>query len=830
MTPERWAQVRQIFDNALDRPRAERDAYLASACDGDDGLRKEVETLLASYDDSTRFLAEPVARLDQTLLSKSVLAENCSALFSDTVLYRDGGGADYEPGYRLGQFQLERRIGKGGMGAVYEATRCDDEYQQRVAIKLVRRGMDSHEILRRFRLERQMLASLNHPNIARLIDGGSTPEGLPYLVMEYVEGTPIDRYCEQNRISITDRLKLFRELCSAVHYSHQNLIVHRDIKPGNILVTAERRVKLLDFGIAKVLSTESSGDAAQTKLELRPMTLEYASPEQVRGDPITTATDIYSLGVLLYRLLTGKSPYQVEFRTFANVQHAILDEEPRRPSTVVLSDDRMAIPQSTVKIEAAQPAGVKQETRAMSRQRLRRKLAGDLDSIVLKALRKEPERRYASADQFAEDIRRYLDGMPVLARGDSFSYRLGKFVTRHALATFLVGLLTILLTGGAVWSFFSARRATARAELAERRFAAAREAILEAANPSSTAFLDRLAAEPALDAATRRDLAATYLRLAAGQPPAQVRQSIERALALAGSLVRDNPSDAAAQLHLVRTRLGAADLLAARRDWNAALPHLTAAAATLEPLAAADAALTAQTGLALGRARIETGGFAAARETLAALRKHPALPREALSAATLALGEATFLLGLRAEGLALLREAHAALAGEGNLLAHRSAAATFGAALEEAEQPGDAVAVYQKLLWREEAERSPPRDVARASRHLARALKAAGKPGDARVYLGKAAALARESADGEEWARILLDLGDAAQARAVAERSAALSPGDPGPLDVLARACAAQGNRARAVETAEMALRHSPPLALRRPLEAALARWRAGQL
>ena len=825
MTPERWAHVRQLFDTALERPRGERETYLTAACAGDDALRKEVETLLASYDDSTKFLAEPVANLNQTLLSKSML-ENAPALFSDTMLYREEDAADYEPGYRLGQFRLERRIGKGGMGAVYEATRCDEEYEQRVAVKLVRRGMDSHEILRRFRLERQMLAGFNHPNIARLIDGGSTPEGLPYLVMEYVEGTPIDKYCEQRRVSITGRLELFRQLCSAVHYSHQNLIVHRDIKPGNILVTAEGKVKLLDFGIAKVLRTDTSGDAAQTRIELRPMTLEYASPEQVRGEPITTATDVYSLGVLLYRLLAGKSPYEVEFRTFANVQHAILEDEPRKPSAVVLSDEKMAIPQSTVKIEAAQPVVRKEETRAMSRQRLQRKLAGDLDTIVLKALRKEPERRYASVDQFSEDLRRYLEGLPVQARRDTLGYRAGKFVTRHALASLLTVLVTIVLTGGAVWSMLAARRASARAEIAERRFAEARQVILAGAPEGP--YLDRLAAEPALDAATKRDLSAGYLRLAAGQPGPQARESIGRAVAAAESLLADNPSDAEAQLQLARTRLGAGEMLAARRDWVAALPHFSGAAAVLAPFGSAQAVLQAQAALALGRAQLETGALAAARETFAALRGRPALPAETAAAAALGLGQALLFEGQPQEALPLLRAGHDTMA-NATVVAQREAAEILGGALEEARQPGDAAQVYQKLLWREEAARSAPRDVARAARLLARAVQAAGKPADARVYLAKAATLLRGSPDFEETSRVQLEQGDFAQARQTAERAVAVSPGDPGPLEALSQAWAAAGNRAKAIECAELAMRQSPALAVRRTLEANLARWRAAK-
>ena len=325
MTPERWAHVRRVFDGALERPAKDRAAYLRLVCARDDELRREVETLLASHDQSEDFLATPAAHLNQILASDS------------QIVTHDDERDDFPKGYRVGPYQFERRIGRGGMGAVWLATRHDREYQKQVAIKMVKRGMDSQEILRRFRIERQVLANLDHPNIARLIDGGSTPDGLPYLVMEYVEGTPIDQYCERNKRSITDRLQLFRAVCSAVQFAHQNLVVHRDIKTSNILVTADGTAKLLDFGIAKLLNPPSSTlDLAQTRPGMRPMTVDYASPEQIRGEPITTTTDVYSLGVLLYRLLTGKMPYGAEVRTQAALQHAICEMEPLRPSAVML--------------------------------------------------------------------------------------------------------------------------------------------------------------------------------------------------------------------------------------------------------------------------------------------------------------------------------------------------------------------------------------------------------------------------------------------------------------------------------------------------------------
>ena len=460
MTPERWTRVREIFDAALERPARVRDPYLRVVCAGDDEIRREVESLLASHESSADFLETPAAHLARALVS--------------TGTHGDEG--EYPPGYRLGPYQFERRIGRGGMGSVWLATRFDPEFKRSVAIKMVRRGMDSHEILRRFRMERQMLAVLDHPNIALLIDGGSTPEGLPYLVMEYVEGTPIDRYCEDRKVSITERLKLFRAVCSAVQYAHQNLVVHRDIKVGNILVTADGIPKLLDFGIAKLLRSDTSTlDLTQTRPEMRPMTLDYASPEQLRGDPITTATDIYSLGVLLYRMLTGKMPYGLEARSQAALRHAIAAQEPLPPSAVVLADNQIAIPEATQKIDLAV------ESRDKARKRLRRKLQGDLDMIVLKALRKEPHARYLSAEQFSEDIRRYLEGRPVIARMDTPGYRWGKFLRRNAIAVAAAVVIAAGLIGMTAFSRRETHQANAARVETERRASQVRRELMHTA-------------------------------------------------------------------------------------------------------------------------------------------------------------------------------------------------------------------------------------------------------------------------------------------------------------------------------------------------------------
>jgi len=432
LTPERWAQIRQIFEGAIERAPKDRAAYLRVMCARDDAMRREVETLLESHDDASGFLAKPAADLGFTLH------------------YSGEESGEYPAGFRAGPYQLEKRIGRGGMGSVWLAVSSAGGVK--VAIKLVKRGMDTSEILRRFRMERQVLASLNHPNIARLIDGGSTPEGMPYLAMEYVEGKPIDQFCESQASAITERLKLFLDVCAAVQYAHQNLVVHRDIKTGNILVTQSGVVKLLDFGIAKLLRTDlSTLDMAQTRPELRPMTLDYASPEQVRGEAITTSTDVYSLGVLLYKLLTGKMPYGLTTRSPDAIRQAILETEPRRPSAVILTDETHAIPQATQKIEVAMA-----ETRSIARKRLKKKLSGDLDTIILKALRKEPQKRYLSVEQFAGDIRRYLEGRPVSARIDTPGYRFTKFVRRNLVGVAATMALVAVLSGSTV--FFAYRR------------------------------------------------------------------------------------------------------------------------------------------------------------------------------------------------------------------------------------------------------------------------------------------------------------------------------------------------------------------------------------
>jgi non-specific serine/threonine protein kinase/serine/threonine-protein kinase len=578
----RWRKIREVLETAMELSANERERFLDDACFGDATLRAQVEGLLR-HDVSTHGPVPSAARWIDDLAGRVAIEPE-----------------DREAGRRIGAYVILREIGSGGMGKVYLAERDDQQYRKRVAIKLIKRGMDTDDILRRFKNERQILADLDHPNIARLLDGGATEDGLPYVVLEYVDGVRIDRWCDERRATIRERIELFLAVCSAVQYAHQNLVVHRDLKPSNMLVTAEGVPKLLDFGIAKVLGPIEAGRTApHTLTSERRLTPAYGSPEQLRGESITTASDVFSLGVVLCELLTGETPFESRNRTAESAS----SERPERPSTILATSNRR------VEIGAARRAD------ALA---LRRTLAGDLDTIVLKAMHGEPTRRYASVDQLAEDLRRHLDGLPVLARPDSFAYRGAKFVKRNKLLVAAASTIFLALAIGFTTStvlYFEAVNARAALEeksllaesrlheaelaqaaekeqrqLAERRFADVRKLAttfifnvhsaieeLHGSLPArqlimktATEYLERLATEKRDDPELQLELAQAWLRIATiqsshgtanfGQTDAALR-SIQRAFAVAQDLVRTDPTSSSKCMVLVDAHLRLAEAL-----------------------------------------------------------------------------------------------------------------------------------------------------------------------------------------------------------------------------------------------------------------------------
>jgi len=502
-TSDRWRRIDDLFGRALDLDPEEWPSFLDRHCAGDEGLRRAVNGLLAAESRSSHFLSGSA--------ETSVPEVFVQALQRGVV---DGDVPADRSGERVGAWRLVRRLGRGGMAGVYLAERAEGNFEQTVAIKFIRRGLDTEDFIRRFVAERQILSSLHHPNISSLVGGGTTEDGLPYLVLEYVDGVPITEYCDEHRCPIAERLRLFVDAARAVQYAHTKLVVHRDIKPSNIMVTPDGRVKLLDFGIAKLLDPKVDPSSLPlTRTGFRPLTPEYASPEQVRGEPITTASDVYQLGLLLYRLLTGERPYDTTGSGRA-LEEAITETRPTPPSAAAerLTGERAAR-------KGATPA------------RLGRRLRGDLDVIVLKALRKDPARRYGSAVEMAEDVRRHLQGRPILARRESRTYRVGKFLQRNAWFAPVAAILA-LLTGvyiatlirhghqledernvardvqQAFVSFFTSPDSTDRLGLGEgRRDLTVREAIIEGADRVRDDLADRPAARAELFGAMAKVLA-----------------------------------------------------------------------------------------------------------------------------------------------------------------------------------------------------------------------------------------------------------------------------------------------------------------------------------
>ena len=553
MTAERWHKVRDILYAASQLELGARCGYLNEACSGDSGLRAEVEKLLLALDRSGEFL-EP---------EPSVTSAGSRAL-------------------RIGPYLVLDEAGHGGMGVVYHAVR-DDDYRQEVAIKLVKAGAETDFLIGRFRLERQALAMLDHPNIARLLDGGTTPDGRPYLVMEWVKGQPITEHCRAHALSLEERLKLFLDVGDAVEHAHRNLVVHRDLKPSNILITAEGRPKLLDFGIAKIFSNEASDEPVT--LGARLLTPDYASPEQVRGEAVTTVTDVYSLGVVLYEILTGSRPLQFDTRTPAEIERMVCTHEPPPPSAVTAT--------------AGIPA---------------RELRGDLDNVVLKAMQKEPHRRYGSVNQFCEDIRRHVAGLPVGARKDTFWYRARKFVQRHRAGVAATALVFAAMAAGTATTLWQARVAVRERGRAERRFNDVRklansflfefyDAIrdLPGSTPARSLlvkraleYLDSLAGESRQDPSLQREMATAYEKVGEVQGDPMFPNlgdsrgalaTFSKALAIRESLSAADPGNHSLKRELADTYESISDILAFSGDTAGAVRDSGTALKIYESLA-----------------------------------------------------------------------------------------------------------------------------------------------------------------------------------------------------------------------------------------------------
>lgn len=657
MAPNPEARARTVARAALAQPATERAAFLARECAGDTTLRQEAERLLLAHEQAGETLA--------------------------------GGGSDEGPdasGLRVGRYRLLSLLGRGGMGAVYRAVR-EDDYEKAVAVKLLRGGLASAELRRSFETERRVLARLEHACIARLYDGGVTDDGQPYLVMELVEGgRPLQLHCAEQRLGTRARLELFLRVCEAVQHAHRNLVVHRDLKPGNILVTPDGTPKLLDFGIARLLPDPAEApDAAVTATALQALTPDYASPEQVRGEAVSVATDVYSLGVMLYELLAGRRPYRFARLDPIEIARVICEQEPEPPSLAARTPPG-SWPGALPPAPEVDP---------------------DLDAIALTALRKEPERRYASVAELADDLRRHLAGRPVRARPDAWSYRAGKFLRRRRGLVAAVAVVLLSMSAGALATRHQARRAEASRQQAERRFAEVRSLAnallfdiygsvenLAGATParelivrSGLAYLDRLAAEAHDDGGLQRELARGYLHMGdvqgypydanLGDLPGALA-SYRKAVALQERLLAAGQGDVRKDLLIGHERLG--DTLLASGQTRVAVDHHRRALELAEALLAeapgdparqrmvyVDRLKVGESLLAVGDRDGARARFEQARDIARALLGHdPRAPRDLsvalnkLGALRLAEGDPRGALGHFGEALKLRRELLAA--------------------------------------------------------------------------------------------------------------------------------------------------------------------------
>jgi serine/threonine protein kinase len=549
MNPSNWKETKEALATAMELEGDSKRDFLSTLSDE---IRADVVSLLSADEHAESFINEPI------LVERGVVTDEPKP---------DAAEGEIIDGYRL-----LRKIGSGGMGSVYLADQSGEGFSQNVALKLIKRGMDTGAVLKRFLMERQILANLEHPNIARMLDGGSTADGLPYFVMEYVDGEELRDYCAARKLGLVQRLELFRKICDAVASAHQKLVVHRDLKPSNILVTKDGEPKLLDFGIAKLTSPDWNADINEATItQLRIMTPEYASPEQLAGEATATSTDIYSLGVILYELLTGERPHITHGKTPKEIAESVLSTEPPKPSTVWLARSAV-MKESTGYKESAATEPTPVSTRETPEIVAPAHLQGDLDNIILKAMRREPERRYQSVQEFSEDIRRYLDGLPVNATADSRLYRFNKYFKRHrigVIGTAVAAILLLTATAVTGWQYSVAQREKAAAE---RRFAdtraLAKSVLYELydaidAIPGSTKakellalkaveYLDRLAAEGSNDPYLLTELADGYQRIGDIQggmfrsnlgQTAEAKNSYAKARSLREAVVASGASD-----------------------------------------------------------------------------------------------------------------------------------------------------------------------------------------------------------------------------------------------------------------------------------------------
>jgi serine/threonine protein kinase len=822
-----WTEAKRLFAVALELPPAQRQEYLERECAADSALRLEIESLLENHDCAGSFFDRAPA----------------PSLRPDPLI-----------GRRFGAWRLLRVIGRGGMGIVYLAERADDQFRRRVALKAVKPEFLDEHAMRRFENERRTLAVLDHPNIIRLLDSGISDDGIPFLVTDYVEGQSIDQFCEAAGHGVKERMRLFRAVLSAVHYAHQNLVVHRDLKPSNIMVTTDGTPKLLDFGIAKLLRPEYlGGPMALTRTAMQPLTPEFASPEQVRGQPITTASDIYSLGVILYRLLAGHHPFERKMESMLELEHAICETEPEPPSALAGN-------------------GTNREATATGL------LRGDPDIIVLKALRKEPRLRYASAEHFSEDIRRYLDGYPIAARRPSPWYRASKFAGRHAVACAFSVIVTIAIAG-------SAAAAIREKILAERRFneqrsfanfvirdfdSKLREGVTparRALNKKALSYLDGLAKEAGRDPALRLDLVEGYMREGdvlgnfngsnLGDMQA-AEDSYAKAIAIAG----EPPHSAASEVALAKAQIAMADVLWPRGEMDRAVGlYRVAIQETDEVLKKSRdkeaLKISFKASDHLMNANENRGDIGAALESARQCLRYAEELSNRDSQAYVHEREGRFLVldGKAGEGEREVQRAvktYEALDYATGKLGKRLTLSQAYKSLGDTQKANGnlngaelsyrrSVSDVELLASEDPKSASLQVEMGRANTALIDLLLAAGKNADARSQTRHAIGLLRPIAEGLSasnwqmyycvWLLVttpFADLSDGADAMKLAQRMMKKDPRDPEVLDVMARACARTGDTRSAAAFERKALAANPLPEVRARIEGEIAALNAG--